>query len=217
MDAHRERPPASYKIPGIKPRDLIGIPWTLAFALRAKGWFLRQEIIWHKPNPMPESVINRPTRAHEQIFLLTKSKKYFYDAKAIKEPAVTANDPKAMISRNNFKRTQSKRLAGNPTHKEGTHRPNRLNSSYDPTTRSCRSVWTIPVKPVKEAHFAVYPEALIKPCVLAGTKPGDTILDPFFGAGTTGVVAQLHDRKYLGIELNPEYCSISKKRIEAIS
>ncbi len=160
---------------GRKPKDLVGIPWMVAFALRADGWYLRQDIIWHKPNPVPESVKDRCTKAHEYIFLLAKSAQYYYDNEAIKETA------------NNY------------TIKE---------------YRNKRSVWTIPTKPFKEAHFAVFPPALIEPCILAGCPAGGVVLDPFMGSGTTGIVAAIHQRNFIGFELNPEYCKMAEKRIE---
>ena len=160
---------------GTKPKDLCGVPWRVAFALQADGWYLRQDIIWAKPNPMPESVTDRCTKAHEYIFLLTKQAKYYYDAEAVKELATVG----------------------------------------DGLMRNKRSVWTVTTKPYREAHFATFPPDLIEPCVLAGSKPGDTLLDPFNGAGTTGVVAVRHGRRYIGVELNPDYLEMSRKRIQA--
>lgn len=180
----------------IKEKDLVGIPWRVAFALQADGWYLRQDIIWHKPNPMPESVRDRCTKSHEYIFLLSKSPKYYFDSKAMKELAVGPGKkcgPKNDLSRNDSDRTQIVRGDG--------------------IYRNRRSVWTISTKPFKGAHFATFPEALITPCVLAGCPKEGVVLDPFFGAGTVGVVAKKHGRAWVGIELNGDYVSIAKTRI----
>jgi site-specific DNA-methyltransferase (adenine-specific) len=182
---------------GVKPKDLIGIPWMLAFALRADGWYLRQEIIWAKSNPMPESVKDRCTKAHESLFLLSKSPKYYFDSEAMKEPAVGPAKkcgPKNDASRNDSDRTGIVRGDG--------------------VTRTRRSVWSIPTKPFKGAHFAVMPEALVEPCILAGCPESGTVLDPFSGAATVGLVALKNSRNYTGIELNPEYIAISRKRLQ---
>lgn len=188
---------------GLKPKDLVGIPWRVAFALQADGWYLRSDIIWHKPNPMPESVRDRPTKAHEYVFLLTKAERYFYDAAAVQEQA-TGREP------------------GNVTHKhtaayaggdEYSRTKGGLLEIGARETRNARSVWTIPTRPFSEAHFATMPPELARRCVLAGTRPGDTVLDPFNGAGTTGYVAQEHGREYVGIELNPEYIGIAERRL----
>jgi DNA modification methylase len=197
------------KIEGLKPKDLIGIPWMLAFALRADGWYLRQDIIWHKPNPMPESVRDRCTKAHEYIFLMSKSEKYFFDSKAMKEPAVgNANGAAA-----SFKRKGSKREQTIPGQGYGTHRPDRQDVAYN-ETRNRRSVWTVSTKPYKGAHFATFPTALIEPCILAGSRQNDIVLDPFMGSGTTAQVALQHGRQYLGCELNPEYGDLQQKRLQ---
>jgi DNA modification methylase len=189
------------KVPvGLKEKDLIGIPWMLAFALRADGWYLRQDIIWHKPNPMPESVTDRCTKAHEYIFLLSKSPKYFYDNDAIKEPAHTTD-------KSNRDRDASK-LNNTP----GRTRMGGLKTNHY-ETKNKRSVWTVNTKPYKGAHFAVFPEALIKPCILAGSRVGDVVLDPFMGSGTTAQVALQLGRKYLGCELNPSYKDLQDKRV----
>lgn len=190
---------------GTKPKDLIGIPWMLAFALRADGWYLRQDIIWHKPNPMPESVRDRCTKAHEYIFLMSKSERYFFDSEAMKEPAV------------------SEKPAGNKTHKYvGTGDPKNATkegliklSGVEWEKRNRRSVWTVATRPYKGAHFATFPPALIEPCILAGSRPGDIVLDPFMGSGTTAAVALQHGRQYLGCELNPEYGPLQDERITA--
>lgn len=160
---------------GLKHKDLIGIPWMLAFALRADGWYLRQDIIWHKPNPMPESVRDRCTKAHEYIFLLSKSDRYFFDSAAMQEEAVGESGGK----------------------------------------RNRRSVWSVHLRPYKGAHFATFPPALIEPCVLAGSRIGDVVLDPFMGSGTTAGVALRHSRQYLGCELNPEYQTLQQARIDS--
>lgn len=223
---------SGYVPDGCKPKDLLGIPWMLAFALRADGWYLRSEIIWHKPNPMPESVTDRPTKSHEQIFLLSKSASYFYDSDAIKEQATYAGDdrkgraekahksaPTAMVNgirprsaRDSFKRDDSKRAFVIPGQTVGTHRPDREESEYDLSTRNKRSVWSVATKPYAAAHFATFPPALIEPCILAGSRPGDTVLDPFGGSGTTAEVANKFGRKAELIELNSEYCELIIKR-----
>ena len=196
---------------GLKHKDLVGIPWRVAFALQARGWFLRSEIIWHKPNPMPESVTDRPTKSHEHIFLLAKSAKYFYDHEAIKEPA-------SLESLARMKRGVSdshKNIDGAPGQsRHSMNQPRVYDSDREtPDTRNKRDVWTVPTKGYDGAHFAVYPTALIEPCILAGSREGDTVLDPFSGSGTTGVVALRNGRNYLGCELNPEYAELSRKRI----
>ena len=159
------------KLDGYKEKDLIGIPWMLAFALRADGWYLRQDIIWSKPNPMPESVRDRCTKSHEYIFLLSKSKTYYFDSDAIKEPAV------------------------------------------DGGKRQRRSVWNVQLRPYKGAHFATYPIELIEPCIKAGSRPGDVVLDPFFGSGTTGAVAEKLGRNWVGCELNEGYKELQDERL----
>jgi site-specific DNA-methyltransferase (adenine-specific) len=156
---------------GLKPKDLLGLPWRLALALQADGWYLRTDIIWNKPNAMPESVKDRPTRSHEYVFMFTKSERYYYNHEAVKEIGTNGK------------------------------------------LRNRRSVWNVKTQPFSGAHFATFPTALIEPCVLASTKPGDYVLDPFFGSGTVGVVANEHHRKYLGIELNPEYVKIATERL----
>jgi DNA modification methylase len=185
----------------IKPKDIIGIPWRVAFALQADGWWLRQDIIWHKPNPMPESVKDRCTKAHEYIFLLTKSARYFYDAEAVREP--NAN-PALKECKKDWRERPC-----NGEWPSGTG--GRMGSVSEGRNR--RSVWTVATKPFAEAHFAVFPPDLIEPCVLAGSAPGDTVLDPFNGSGTTGLVALKHQRRYIGIELNPEYVAMSQRRL----
>lgn len=207
-------------INNLKPKDLVGIPWTVAFALRADGWYLRQDIIWHKPNPMPESVTDRCTKSHEYIFLLAKSQKYYYDAEAIKEPA----------SYNTHERVARAKIdhKSNPSDKISGIRPRKLaqpgsgiknNDSFDsamavmPDYRNKRSVWTVTTKPYSEAHFATFPEDLIKPCILAGCPENGIVLDPFAGALTTAKVARDLNRCFLCIELNPEYIKMGERRL----
>jgi DNA modification methylase len=168
---------------GYKVKDLIGIPWMVAFALRSDGWYLRQDIIWHKPNPMPESVTDRCTKSHEYIFLLSKSPKYHFDHEAIKEKGVMSKGDSAELEEKGY------------------------------NTRNKRSVWIVNTKPFKEAHFATFPIDLIEPCILASCPENGTVLDPFFGAGTTGIVCIKNKRNYIGIELNQDYIDIAKKRI----
>ena len=188
---------------GLKPKDLLGIPWRVAFALQADGWYLRQDIIWHKPNPMPESVRDRCTKGHEYVFLLSKSPRYYFDADAIREP----DGGKAARNRDGFKSRQG---AAAFHAKSGGVGPD----GWEPGTgRNKRSVWTVTPKPFKGAHFATMPPDLVEPCVLAGCRPGGVVLDPFNGSGTTGVVALRNGREYVGIELNPEYVEIACDRI----
>jgi len=181
---------------GLKTKDLCGIPWRIAFALQADGWYLRQDIIWHKPNPMPESVRDRCTKAHEYIFLLAKSERYYFDSEAMKEPLATkAHAPgnkKLDDSRNDH--DQMAKVWG----ADGK--------------RNKRSVWTVNPRPYKGAHFATFPPDLIRPCVLAGCPNGGTVLDPFNGSGTTGIVARDAGRNYIGIELNPAYIELTHQR-----
>ena len=263
------RPPTSNKINNLKPKDLVGIPWMVAFALRADGWYLRQDIVWHKPNPMPESVTDRCTRAHEYIFMLTKKRKYFYDREAIRENPKLGNDGTICAI--------AKDRSGPVNIGNGAHMVKRVYKEIKGANK--RSVWTVATKPFKEAHFATFPPDLIKPCILAGTSPhaceicgapwervverepmeikrsgrgvtlgkyGKTaasgtmtkpatsvtigwqptctcqnegkgcciVLDPFMGSGTTGMVAAIHQRNFIGFELNPEYCKMAEKRIE---
>lgn len=191
-------------IDGLKPKDLIGIPWMLAFALRADGWYLRQDIIWHKPNPMPESVTDRCTKAHEYIFLLSKSQKYYFDNEAIKYDATSTD--------NTNRDRDSTRLNNTP----GRTKMGGLKKN-DYTKANKRSVWSVTTKPYKGAHFAVFPPDLIEPCVLAGSREGDIVLDPFMGSGTTAMVAKKSDRKYLGCELNPDYKTLQDERINSVT
>ena len=189
----------------LKQKDLCGIPWRVAFALQSDGWYLRQDIIWHKPNPMPESVQDRCTKSHEYIFLLTKSANYFYDADAVREPV--AESSIGRLNQNIDQQVGTTRANG------GKKSNGNLKAVGDiEKGRNKRSVWTITTKPYKEAHFAVLPTELPELCIKAGSREGDIILDPFFGSGTTGWVAQRLGRKWIGVELNPEYVKIAEKR-----
>ncbi len=232
-DERREVPP-NQNVPGFKPKDMIPIPWMVAMALQKDGWYLRSDIIWHKPNPMPESVTDRPTKSHEYVFLLTKSERYYYDSDAIREPCAPSqvgrirediiggnrgdlihHSPGAVYRKGRTGKTAMRgqghfRNGDGPTNREG-----RDTSDVDENAngfRNKRTVWTVATSPYPEAHFATYPPDLIKPCILAGTKPGDVVLDPFFGSGTTGMVAIELGRKCIGIELNPKYVELSKQR-----
>jgi DNA modification methylase len=186
------------KINGVKPKDLIGIPWMVAFALRADGWYLRQDIIWNKPNPMPESVKDRCTKAHEYIFLLSKSPKYYYDSEAIKTESIEPDDDRG--SRGNRKRFPTDKINGI------------RNSGVYPMANK-RSVWTVNTMPYSEAHFATFPQELIVDCIKAGCPENGVVLDPFMGAGTTAVVSRKLNRNYLGFELNPDYVKIANNRL----
>lgn len=252
MTASRRRddapiPRSDVRVAGLKPKDLVGQPWRLAFALQDAGWYLRQDIIWHKPNPMPESVRDRCTKAHEYLFLLSKSPKYYFDQEAILEPV--SPNTHARLSQNVQAQIGSERANGgakaNGNMKavargvgwgHGTDADERSrgrvkrkladegggtknNASFDeamaimPTERNRRSVWTIPTQSYSGAHFATFPEALVEPCVLAGSRPGDVVFDPFFGSGTVGQVAQRFGRRFLGCELNPDYESLQRDRL----
>lgn len=220
--------------PGCKPKDLIGIPWLLAFALRADGWYLRQDIIWSKPNPMPESVRDRCTKAHEYLFMLSKSPRYFYDAEAIKKPPSESSiarwsqdiEGQEGSARVPGKTNGKMKAVGGPrrTDKQRGHgrRHDGFNDRWDALSReeqlalgaNKRSVWEVATKPFGEAHFATYPPELIEPCIKAGSRPGDMILDPFGGAGTTALVADRLKRDCTLIELNPKYAEIARRRIE---
>jgi DNA modification methylase len=207
-EGHLDR--SQFTSEGVKPKNLVGIPWRVAFALQARGWFLRSEIIWHKPNPMPESVTDRPTKSHEHIFLLAKSAKYFYDHEAIKEPVSESSLERAKYAFHSDAPSTKNNALGD---KQGIHVDEMGTRFVNPAGRNKRDVWTVPTKGYDGAHFAVYPTALIEPCILAGSREGDTVLDPFSGSGTTGVVALRNGRNYLGCELNPEYAELSRKRI----
>ena len=226
-----------WKIPGgLKQKDLVGIPWRVAFALQADGWWLRSDIIWHKPNPMPESVTDRPTKAHEYLFLLAKSARYYYDAKAIAEPCKLDTPRRYERGRSDHHKNADggpgnqticktlehmrRRSSGNVTRKLANGTDSRLNThmgSSVPWTdtgegRNRRTVWTVSTKPFKGAHFATFPPKLIEPCILAGCPPGGVVLDPFCGSGTTGMVARQHGRNFVGIELNPDYAVMARAR-----
>jgi DNA modification methylase len=246
--------PSRY-VANLKPKDLVGIPWRVAFALQADGWWLRSDIIWAKPAPMPESVTDRPTRSHEYIFLLSKSERYYYDHEAIKEPAVCGHPSgngykrEARLSYQDergargsdeqwqpaswrgsrFDKGKTKEAVEQTGAKVGV-RPSAPKGSFNGKTeamadtgqnafraitemRNLRDVWTVGAEPFPEAHFATFPPKLIEPCVIGGCPEGGTILDPFFGAGTTGFVARKHRRKFVGIELNPEYVAMAEKRM----
>ncbi|WXJ84384.1 Modification methylase RsrI [Moorella thermoacetica] len=206
MQANRGR------VPGLKNKDLVGIPWAVAFALRNAGWYLRSDIIWYKPNAMPESVADRPTKAHEYLFLLSKSERYYYDYQAIQEDAVSGdpNSPRGSAAvigiPHNGRRKQDE---------AGNRRYTGFNTRYQPREkRNKRSVWIVPTKPFPEAHFAVYPLDLIKPCILAGCPPGGTVLDPFGGSGTTSLAAKQLGRNSIYIDLNPAYLEMAVKRMQ---
>ena len=199
QDLPTKTPVRANKLKGYKSKDLIGIPWMLAFALRADGWYLRQDIIWHKPNPMPESVKDRCTKSHEYIFLLSKNKNYYYNNEAIKEPVKQDWGTRD--------RTKGK------YHNEGTGlQPHSgLTKSYNKKNK--RSVWSVTKKPYKGAHFATFPPELIEPCIKAGSEVGDIILDPFMGSGTTAMVAKMLDRYYIGCELHEDYGDLIQERV----
>lgn len=196
---------------GLKPKDLVGIPWRVAFALQADGWWLRSDIIWHKPNPMPESVTDRPTKAHEYLFLLSKSERYYYDAASIawescnRLPGNAKPDKHttAALAGDRFSRTKAGMFKLQQKWQE----------NGPPQTVNARTVWSVASQPFAEAHFAVMPTALVEPCILAGSAPGDAVLDPFAGSGTVGVVALRHGRRFIGCELNPEYVQMARRRI----
>lgn len=194
---------------GLKPKDLVGIPWRVAFALQADGWWLRSDIIWSKPNPMPESVTDRPTKAHEYVFLLTKSERYLYDADAIREPI---SDGSAARYEYAFGGPKSDALV--KANRDGVGvRTRVVGDRTVPDGRNRRTVWTISTKPFSGAHFATMPWDLAEPCVLAGSRPGDLVLDPFTGSGTVGMVALRHGRSFVGCEINPEYARMARDRI----
>jgi DNA modification methylase len=213
--------------PGLKPKDLIGIPWRVAFALQADGWWLRQDIIWSKPNPMPESVIDRCTKAHEYIFMLSKSARYYYDQEAIKEPAIyyglTNQDDSGFKNPESFNGKHTNGYRSSKPDKQRGHgrRHDGFNGRWDAMEkaqqcsgmRNKRSVWEVATQPYSEAHFATFPPALIEPCILAGCPKGGTVLDPFGGAGTTGMVADRLQRNAILIELNSDYAEMARERL----
>lgn len=213
------------RFPGLKPKDLIGIPWKIALSLQSDGWYLRQDIIWHKPNPMPESVRDRCTKSHEYIFLMTKSAKYQFDVDAIKEIAIcgdkgskfhTGKTGEHQLGRSSKKLrgpgNWGVKMIGLVGERSSRGRSNAVGNGRE--TRQKRSVWSVTTKPFKAAHFATFPTDLIEPCILAGSRHGDTILDPFAGSGTTGVVAKKHGRQFVGIEINPQYAEMAERRID---
>lgn len=219
-------------VDGLKEKDLIGIPWRVAFSLQSDGWYLRQDIIWHKPNPMPESVRDRCTKAHEYIFLLSKSQRYHYDAEAIAEGAVADHPPgntshkgKSAYDAGDERHRTKQGLVAYAARQRGVPPPR--HAGYESSDqsglddvgrgglRNKRSVWTVATMPFKEAHFATFPPVLIEPCILAGCPEGGTVLDPFGGAGTTGLVADRLQRNAILIELNPEYAGMSRRRLAA--
>lgn len=259
-DANRKRIGREKRRTGLKPKDLIGIPWEVAFALRDDGWWLHCDVVWHKPNALPESVTDRPAKNHEFVFLLTKSARYFYDHEAVKEPYAESTlrelrqrydgqgrkdyDAAGVQNPSDVKRrivesaqknqaVRDRRRAGvnewdNPNRKgvQSTgpmplqslgKQDGRHESVFDPGGRNRRSVWSIHTQPYPDAHFAVMPEPLVEPCIMAGSRVGDTVLDPFAGAGTVGVVAVRKQRHFVGIELNPAYVALSRKRIGAVA
>jgi DNA modification methylase len=194
----------------IKAKDLVGIPWRVAFALQSDGWWLRQDIIWHKPNPMPESVRDRCTKAHEYVFLLTKSERYFYDADAVSEPVVSVRGPGNKKPVKGVVEDPKRHATRNGLHKTAQ----RWRDEGLPESRNRRSVWTITTKPYGGAHFAVMPSGLVEPCIKAGCPEGGTVLDPFAGSGTTLAVAAQLGRSAIGCELNPEYIALADQRIK---
>lgn len=201
-----------YEVPkkwsGIKPKDLIGIPWMIAFALRGRGWYLRSDIIWHKKNCLPESTKDRPTKCYEHIFLLSKSRQYYYDYKAIQEPIKE-------VSRERYKRGRSanSKYAG----QQGITQVRENFLDFDQQYRRKRDVWEVSTNTYKmDEHFAMFPEKLIEPCILAGSRVGGIVLDPFFGSGTTGAVAKRLGRDFIGIDLNARYLEKAKERIEKV-
>jgi DNA modification methylase len=208
----RDRMPRQDKphklVPTLKAKDLVGMPWRLAFALQADGWYLRSDIIWHKPNPMPESILDRPTKSHEYVFLLARSERYYYDADAIREAYSPATFERQAYG---WESTGNRLQTHQPVVKD---RDDGEYSKLNAGGRNRRTVWTIPTAPFAEAHFATFPEALIQPCILAGSRPGGAVLDHFMGAGTTALVSLKAGRKFMGVELNPEYAAIARRRIE---
>lgn len=194
--------------PGLKAKDLVGVPWRVALALQANGWWLRSDIIWAKPNPMPESVLDRPTRSHEHLFLLAKNKSYYYDSAAIAEPLLRPDEGG---------RVTPAKFGGADKHVE-SGKQSRLHSGNEylgtkSGTKNKRDVWNVAPQPFRGAHFAVFPERLIEPCVLAGCPVGGITVDPFCGSGTVGVVCARHDREFIGIEIKPEYVIMARERI----
>lgn len=218
--AYPRTQPNRMRIEGLKPKDLVGVPWMVAFALRNAGWYLRQEHIWHKPNCRPESVRDRATTAHERVFLLSKGRRYYYDYAAVEVPIVDsarrrrAQDP-ARARRATYHVKRDRPFGQKPWGKTSAMRTAEGRARLaQKGTRGLRTVWTVPLRPNKEAHFAMFPAGVVEPCVLAGCPEGGIVLDPFFGAGTTGLVARQHGRKYIGVELNPDYAGLAMSRLE---
>lgn len=203
INAHKKATDVCYEDWNVKPKNLLGVPWRVALALQADGWYLRSDIIWHKPNPMPESIADRPTKAHEYLFLLAKQDRYYYDAEAIMEKG---------SGRSAGNRTY--KYAGLPGYETKQGILSVANKVWDKRNR--RSVWTVPSQPFAGAHFATFPSALVEPCVLAGSRPGDTVLDPFMGSGTTAQVASLLGRQFIGCEINPEYIALQNIRCTTV-
>lgn len=206
---HKRTPRRDYIRPdGLKPKDLVGIPWRVAFALQADGWWLRSDVIWAKPNPMPESVRDRPTRAHEYVFLLTKAARYFWDADSVSTKTITGGRKNLGMPKQRA-RAMGRKASGNE-----------IDGGKDKIrglTKNIRTVWTITPQPTPDAHFATFPEALPERCIKAASRKGDTVLDPFTGSGTTGRVALRLGRKFAGIELNPEYVALAHERIQEVN
>ena len=202
-------------VPELAQKQLIGIPWRVAFALQADGWYLRSDIIWAKPNPMPESVTDRPTKAHEYLFLLTKSQRYYYNAGAIKEPCQSGpSDVRKMVESLPRIGGKHKELIDPLSKASAATNIGRKRSVGNPDGRNARTVWTIPTQPFPGAHFAVMPDALVEPCIAAGSREGDAVLDPFAGSGTVGVVCARAGRHFVGIELKSDYVEMARRRIE---
>lgn len=218
------------KLDGIKTKDMLGIPWMLAFALRADGWYLRQDIIWEKPNPMPESVTDRCTKSHEYVFLFSKSPRYYFDHAAIMEPV--AESTRQRMSQDVEHQKRSSRVPGKTNGNMKAVLPRYGGSKYTASPdefyrtksgnaydykpmRNKRDVWAVSTTPFKGAHFAVFPEELVRPCIRAGSREGGMVLDPFLGSGTTAVVATQEGRKYMGIEINPRYVEIARERLRS--
>lgn len=197
---------------GLKHKDLVGIPWMVAFALRDDGWYLRSDVIWSKPNPRPESVTDRPTKAHEYLFLFAKSEAYYYNADAIREPLADKTLTTFGTTRRSKGTDALGRVASDNWSRDVPKRKPKLNAEGDPAGANKRTVWTVTPTPYPGEHFATYPPALIEPCVLACSRVGDLVLDPFFGSGTTGEVAEKHERRWIGFDINPKYERLAKQR-----
>lgn len=212
QDLPRECPRRANIIDGLKEKDLVGIPWRVAFALQADGWYLRSDIIWAKPNPMPESVIDRPTKSHEYIFLLSKSAKYYYDIDAVREPYKTQSLKRLKSGWDGNKKRDWPGTGHNNFDKYMGKSDEEIESLAG---RNLRTVWTIATQPYKEAHLATFPEKLVEPCIKAGCPIDGVVLDPFAGSGTTLLVAEKLGRESIGIEIKKEYCDLIEKRIRA--